>query len=149
MDNNIYSSVNSIGGIVGRTTGGTQILNSYNIGIIEGNCAAVAGIIGNVNYGIVTLSNVYNLGEVKTAKNCVGIIGSVSQGTNVKIDNVFFSVQDKGIGEQNGILTGEMQYYDCEFIKSNEFVNILNAYTNEGEEGYPTDWNQQIGKSGN
>ena len=139
-NNDTYDSFTYIAGIVGNlVTSDGQILNSYNLGTIAGNCRFAAGIIGCVSSNTVTLNNAYNVGEIKTAKNCAEIIGSVSQHASVEIDNVFFSVQDKGIGEQNGTQTGEMQYYDSDFIKSNEFVNILNAYKNEEGE-YPTDW---------
>ena len=148
-NNDTYDSFTYIAGIVGNlVTSDGQILNSYNLGTIEGNCRVAAGIIGYVSSNTVTLNNVYNLGEIKTAKNCAEIIGSVSQHASVKIDNVFFSLQDKEIGEQNGTLTGEMQYYNSDFIKSNEFVNILNSYKNEEGE-YPTDWKKwKLGKNG-
>ncbi len=148
-NNDTYYYNTYIAGIIGYSVQGTQeILNSYNVGTIEGNCNVAAGIIGYVASKTVTLNNVYNLGEVKTAKNCIEIIGTVNQYATAEVDNVFFSVQDKGIGGQNGTLIGEMQYYNSEFIKSNEFVNILNSYRNEEGE-YPSEWkNWKLGDEG-
>lgn len=132
------SSNNCSGGIVGRTESGTtQITNCYN----TGNISIYNGFAGGIMGGswsfelIIIITNCYNLGELH-GYNLGGIFG----GGNVlpQVNNSHYLNTCGG----NNICGGAPQTEI--YMKSSEFVNLLNGETcaweydyNNANSGYP------------
>ncbi|MBQ3595990.1 MAG: T9SS type A sorting domain-containing protein [Bacteroidales bacterium] len=121
------------GGLVGKYLGGNDNLeiginNGYNTGNVTINCSSgnsyAGGIIGlvpdNENEPVVNVRSCYNVGIIE-AENIGGIL-NIEKNAVAEIDNCFML----NVVENNGY--GESLAED--FMKSDEFVNMLNKYGN-------------------
>ncbi len=162
-------------GVGGITGGGSyvdelNIINCYNEGTI--NCTintyinlnrfGAGGIIGFSRGQDANISNCYNIGNISSSYLKNGILGGYWAEGNISIYNCCDFSATKSISSQIGgalKIINNCYYIDCdnihtsEYIKSQNFINELNAYidnnmnsisTNEwrywiiGTNGYPT-----------
>ena len=128
------------GGIVGGEYAATiSIENCYNIGDISAKKVA-GGIIGGGTVGSVNIKNSYNNGNIKNATTKKAMVGNIA----FTITNGYYnsSLTDSTITIDNGLI-------DIADKSSEEFINLLNSYRNDGEETYPIDWKRwKLGEKG-
>lgn len=151
------------GGIVGQYTGvdynsdrTLNIYNCYNTGNILGEnyCGGILGYQGLTAKTItLNVENCYNIGEVegKYPGGIVGILKDSDSRTTAKtsIKNTYWlsTVASKAIYSGNCTDEEIITQYDMEYMKSNDFCDILNNNIGEntewkewilGDDGYPT-----------
>ena len=93
------------GGLLGQSYGKTTIVNSYNVGHVEG-CYNVGGLIGESNRET-TILNSYNAGKVEGCyEKYFGLVGEdvsssgpLPAGYSLKMENVYYP---EGYIDQNG-----------------------------------------------
>ena len=128
------------GGIVGGEYASViSIENCYNIGDISAKKVA-GGIIGGGTAGSVNIKNSYNNGNIKNATTKKAMVGNIE----FTITNGYYnsSLTDSTITIDNGLI-------DIADKSSEEFINLLNSYRNDGEETYPIDWKRwKLGEKG-
>ncbi len=128
------------GGIVGGEYASViSIENCYNIGDISAKKVA-GGIIGGGTAGSVNIKNSYNNGNIKNATTKKAMVGNIA----FTITNGYYnsSLMDSTITIDNGLI-------DIADKSSEEFINLLNSYRNDGEETYPIDWKRwKLGEKG-
>ncbi len=160
----------SIGGIIAYHSGG-EVKNCSNTGsvIIYGASSATGGIVGNVYYGGVTVTNCYNTGYIKGGINVGGIVGDAGNSTisncyntgiilsnfsdahaiadGGTIENCYkLSIQDNGADEKTNaqFASGEVAY----LLQANQPVSEI--YDEETWEVIGTEqeavWFQTIGE---
>ncbi len=105
----------------------TEVSHSYNVGDVTANIdngvTYAGGIVGMGAYNadekgtLLKIYSCYNAGEME-AKFASGIVGFADDGINAEVDNCFMSGHDNGYGD---IVTDD-------FMKTEEFVNMLNKY---------------------
>ena len=146
-------SYSYIGGIIGMSNNETEttIENSYNVGTIQGKCYSVGGIIGYTAASVkITLNNIYNLGiiEVENLSSGGEIIGGLHASSVIELEKIYYKTSNIAlVGRKNGTINGKGEQLEETFLKSQEFVSILNQNIEEntqwkkwklGEKGYPT-----------
>ena len=128
------------GGIVGGEYASViSIENCYNIGDISAKKVA-GGIIGGGTAGSVNIKNSYNNGNIKNATTKKAMVGNIA----FTITNGYYnsSLMDSTITIDNGLI-------DIADKSSEEFINLLNSYRNDGEKTYPIDWKRwKLGEKG-
>ena len=160
---NVQTELDKIicGGIVGNISSGdwdsiitTNIENCYNFGNIKTKNGEAGGIMGTqgtiCNHNEVNLKNVYNIGNIQSEGKKGTIIGSITLNTKTEtittIENVYYKMQEgiNTIGLNEEIVSGFADSKTEEEMKNEEFLNLLNNFTNEnwlkwikGEDGYP------------
>lgn len=153
---NIKATLKFAGGISGVATNTNTIINCYNKGSIE-STTYVGGILGVLSYTSGTTSrviNCYNIGDVKGNKYVGGIIGTKDGYGTSYIDNSFWK-EVNGLngyfntGGNGGVLeVTNTQAYSQEFIKTQEFIDILNSFANTyNAGGYETNPNKTYSES--
>lgn len=135
--NNSYTYV---GGIIGYDSGST-IENTFNIGNISGKCYAKGGIFGYSGTDIkIILKNVYNLGIIDTSSQRTGeIADGIHTSSTLDLDYVYCRRGDIDyIGLTQGSIDGTVTKLEKEELYSQEFVDLLNSYKEDGK--YPENW---------
>ena len=135
--NNSYTYV---GGIIGYDSGST-IENTFNIGNISGKCYAKGGIFGYSGTDIkIILKNAYNLGIIDTSSRRTGeIAGGIHTSSTLDLDYVYCRRGDIDyIGLTQGSIDGTVTKLEKEELYSQEFVDLLNSYKEDGK--YPENW---------
>ena len=133
-EGNINSKANASGGITAYTYAEATVNNCYNTGniITEGSIITSANSNG---IGGTYANNCYNIGNLKSIRKCYAI------GANTMTNCYYNSTLVGKIEDENNI-------EDISKLDKNEFVNLLNSYTNE-ETQYPSDWRKwEIGENG-
>lgn len=64
----------NVGGIIGENKG--TLSGAFNVGTVTGTGEAVGGIVGNNQYNIASVEEVFNMGDVKGKDKVGGIIGA-------------------------------------------------------------------------
>mgnify|MGYP001851555707 CR=1 FL=1 len=125
----------SAGGIVTSESSEATVNNCYNVGNITTEGTVVTYLVSKGIGGTYT-NNCYNIGKLESTRSCYAI----GSGT---ITNCYYNSTIVGEVEDSGSIE------DISSLDKNEFVNLLNSYTNEGEEGYPTGWKKwKLGEDG-
>ena len=152
-NNKKIHSNSSAGGIVGNSAGASvendlllKIENCYNAGELESSnlCGGIIGnqgVICKTNY--ITIENCYNIGKSSSTKygGIMGIIYTSSKTeTKTNVSNVYYlsTIADSEI--VTGTYTGKMEGKDDAYMKSKNFVDLLNQ--NIGEKSYWKKWKQ-------
>ena len=152
------------GGILGNVAGKIEIVNGFNQGNVKSKGWIAGGIVG-FEYAEATVNNCYNIGNITTEGTIVADVRSKGIGGtyinncynigNLQSTRACYAIGDKTINNcyYNAILVGEVEdvgnIEDISQLDEKEFVNILNSYTNEGEQTYPTDWKKwKLGEEG-
>ena len=104
-----------VGGIIGQSNTGTDILNCENTGKVTGKSSYVGGIIG-LSYSS-KIEYCENIGKVEGKTICVGGIAGFTGGNNSEIEYSKNSGEIYGEGERVGGITGN----------ANPQSNILNS----------------------
>ena len=150
---NIESS-NYTAGILGQSAGKVEITNCFNQGAVKAKSYSAGGIIA-YEYEEAIVNNCYNTGIITIGSS--GISGACSKGIGGTYINNCYNigkVEPKGNCYAIGDKTINNCYYDSTIVGSvqdanniqdisnldkNEFVNLLNSYTNK-EGQYPSEW---------
>ncbi len=143
------------GGIVGASKGGANgdelilsIYNSFNTGEVISENNMAGGIVGRQgtvcakNY--IYIENCWSLGNASDFGGMIGTINNNSTNTETKteINNSYYT-SEKAIEKMDkendeNIVNNAIQKTEKE-IYTQQFVDLLNSYTGEGE-SYPVDW---------
>lgn len=139
-DNHPYAGA---GGIIGGCWNpNIEIYNTCNYGNISGNNRS-GGIIGAFARDadeMAKLINVFNVGKVISSDGCTpgGLVGTTysrNVDANAIINCYYISNTTKGIG--NWSIDAGTQYTESQ-LKSEDFVNLLNAYIDSNTDGIDT-----------
>lgn len=113
-----------------------QIINCYNEGIIEGN-DAIGGIIGRVEFTQSAndkIANCFNIGPIKGNSNLGGIMGKKAGYGTHYIEHCYWPEEmnlkcANNTGMGYGIIEiTHSQAYSESYMKTEEFVELLNSY---------------------
>jgi len=117
----VNSSVNFVGGLVGRAHSDSSFVNVYSSGNVYGGTTFVGGLIGNLISGSVVNSS--SSSDVSSSSSYVGgLLGQIRSGSFV--NNSFSSGNVFATGDSVGGLIGRVEDSDVSFSFSSGSVSV-------------------------